>query len=131
MVEDQERHESCTLVSQGVSGMKGFGIHLGSTLCFDTVPCTVSVPSMSCVSFSERHTDSVYVTSSNLKHFSLFKYYITGLSIPPSGSFPPWCFISVLTSTHLFSILTLPFFPPISLKYPTHTRRTPFCCFVH
>ena len=60
--------------------MKGFGIHFGSsprnerlwntlhfgsTLRFGTVACTVSVPSMSCVSFFDRHTDSTCAASSN------------------------------------------------------------------
>ena len=46
---------TCTLVSpwQAASGMKCFGIHFGSTLCFDTVADTVFIPSMLCVSFSD------------------------------------------------------------------------------
>jgi hypothetical protein len=60
---------------QAAPRMKGFGIHFGSTLRFGTVACTVSVPSMSCVSFSDRRTGSAYASSSNPISF-LLKLYI-------------------------------------------------------
>jgi hypothetical protein len=63
-----EKSVKCAPLSQGVSGMKGFGIHFGSTLCFGSC-MQFSVPSMSCVSVSDRHTGSTSTVSSNPNSF--------------------------------------------------------------
>ncbi len=101
----------------------GFGVHVGSTLRFGDVTCTVSVPWMSYVFFSDRHTGSVCAVCSNPISFSfwscelysnraLFKSLTTcGFANMEAKrlSFP--------TSLLFYSLPQVPFLPCVSSQF--------------